>query len=511
MDILKKYSKEIKGILSTFDRMIYKGYITPFFIKENRKYYLWEEQVLFKDFGKHAEKLTKNIKENAKRIALEAGRPYVYLDSPKISKEKMAQKIMDEEGIEEGLICILSTVELCKTFKVRKNIETGKLELVDSNRKCLYHYFYYNDKEFGFMHVRLQSWFPFEIQIYLNGREYLSRKLDKEGIDYTRYDNSFIDIDDLDKAQRLAGKIEFKKWGRSFDKIAKRINPELKRITEIFNTGYYWCLDQCEYATDVMFESRDHLEKIYRDLVKHALVNFKSEDVMTFLGRKLHGNFKGEIVSDIKKRPQGVRIKHRMKKNSIKMYDKWSILRIETTINQPREFKIYRTVERKGQKVKIWVPMGKGISNVYRFAQVSRAANNRYLNALVVLESNLKNVRELEKISQPITKNNRRYSGMNLMTKKKTDIFISILNGSNMINGFRNKDIRSQIYPKVPKGDEKKYSVKVTHILLQLRVHGLIAKIKGSFRYIVTKKGYRIMSSILLLKNKNFPELVLSV
>ena len=85
---------------------------------------------------------------------------------------------------------------------------------------------------------------------------------------------------------------------------------------------------------------------------------------MVFLGRKLHGNFEGEVISDIKRRPQGVRIKHRMKQNSIKMYDKWSILRIETTINQPREFKIYRNVERKGQNIMAWIPMGKGISNI---------------------------------------------------------------------------------------------------------------------------------------------------
>ncbi len=65
--------------------------------------------------------------------------------------------------------------------------------------------------------------------------------------------------------------------------------------------GYYWCVDQCEYATDIMFNNREDLEEIYPSLVEHALVNLKCEDVMTFLGRKMHHAFQGEVVSDIKK------------------------------------------------------------------------------------------------------------------------------------------------------------------------------------------------------------------
>lgn len=161
--------------------------------------------------------------------------------------------------------------------------------------------------------------------------------------------------------------------------FANEVNPFLKRLEEIFHCGYFWCLDQCEYATDVMFRSRQELQNIYKDMVKYALVSFKCEDVMTFMGRKMHHAFSGEVVSDIKKRPQGIRIKHRMKNNSIKMYDKSSVLRVEMTINNPREFKIYK--ESGIEKQKKWVPMGKSIANLYRYAQVSESANKRYLDA----------------------------------------------------------------------------------------------------------------------------------
>jgi hypothetical protein len=113
-------------------------------------------------------------------------------------------------------------------------------------------------------------------------------------------------------------------------------------------------MDQCEYATDVMFKSREALQSVYKDFVDPALLSFNCEDIMTFMGRKMHPAFSGEIVSDIKKRPQGVRIKYRMKTNSIKMYDKYSVLRVETTINDPHEFKICH-VKQKMYSLQLWM------------------------------------------------------------------------------------------------------------------------------------------------------------
>lgn len=274
MEILDKYSNEITGKLMAFDRMIFKGHIRPFYNNSSKGYFLHEENVLLKDFGTYAKNVTTMIKDNAKQIAKDANRPYIYLDSPKISKEETALKCLKENPIDEGLICVIGTVELCNSLEIKKNINSGLLELVNGTRKCMYLYFYYLDKEFGFMHVKLQTWFPFLIQIYINGREYLAKQLDKEGICYKRHDNCFLQIDDLKRAQEIADKIESKKVGATFDHFAHRVNPFLKRITEIFSQGYFWCLEQCEYATDIMFKSRADLNMIYPDLVDHALTSF---------------------------------------------------------------------------------------------------------------------------------------------------------------------------------------------------------------------------------------------
>jgi hypothetical protein len=502
--IIDKFGDKIKGVLSTFDRMIIKGHLREFFYDGGRNYFLSKEKILFKDFNKYAESKTNMIKSRAQELANNLDRPYLYLDSPKTNKENIALKQLKKKPIEEGLICILATVEYCISVDIFKNKDTQKLELKTKKRKCLYLYFYYLDKEFGFIHVKIQTWFPFQIQIYINGREYLAKQLDKENIKYERYDNCFTDIEDIKKAQEIARKIESKKYNDMFNHFAKIVNPFINRIVEVFGSGYFWCMDQCEYATDIMFKNRDDLDLIYPDLVDHALTSFKCEDVMTFLGRKMHHAFTGEVVSDLKKRPEGIRIKHRMKSNSIKMYNKFSVLRIETTINQPKEFKIYKEVTRKGKKVMKWVAMGKSIANLYRYAQVSEESNIRYLEAIAEFEIKNEHITILEKICDKVVKNNRIYTGFNPLSKKDTDIFLAVLDGNNYINNFTNSSIRKTLFPEINEDEKIKYRNKVTRILAKLKAFGLVIKIPHSFKYKVSKKGISIMSAALKLKRREF-------
>ncbi|UJS21708.1 MAG: hypothetical protein L3J18_05205 [Candidatus Brocadia sp.] len=408
---LERYHNKITGVLSTFDRMLFKGHFLPFFQKSKRHQYLFQEKVLLKNFGTYAKKVSEVIKDNARELSSKESRPLIHLDSSRISKEDLARKIQEEDRVKEGLICVLKGVEPCVSFDVRGNKEKQKLEVVIRERKCLFLYFYYQHQEFGFMHVRLQTWFPFQIQIYINGREWLAKRLDGEGIGYQRYDNSMVQVDDGKRAQEIAEEFLRVNFAKAFDALARQINPVLPRIKKVFSQGYYWVLDQGEYATDVLFKDRQSLLEIYPELVEHALVSFSASDVMTFLGRKLRGNFQGEMITDTKKRPQGIRIKHRMKQNSLKMYDKWSVLRVETTINNPREFKIYRKVERYGKKVMRWIPMGKSVFNLYRYAEVSKIANERYLGALSAVVPLNDCVRELEQLAQSVHDGQDRYSG----------------------------------------------------------------------------------------------------
>jgi hypothetical protein len=134
-----------------------------------------------------------------------------------------------------------------------------------------------------------------------------------------------------------------------------------------------------------------------------------------------------------------------MKSNSIKMYDKYSVLRIETTINDPHEFKIYKSVGEK--KIMRWVPMGKSITNLYRYAQVCSSSNKRYLDALSLVEFKQDAIADIEKLCGHVKSKNKIYTGFNLFSPETERIFTAVMDGKNHINGFTNSTIKNFIFP----------------------------------------------------------------
>ena len=503
--ILKQYQDKINGSFSFFDRMIIKGHIRQFFSPSGKKYFLSERNVLLKDFSAYANSVTDELVSHAEQMASNANRPLIYLTSARTSKEETALSVLKEHPVEEGLICVLSVVEYCQTLQPKKK-ENGLLELSTVNRKCKYYYFYYLDKRFGFMHVKLQTWFPFLIQVYINGREMMKHVFDENGISYRMYDNSFFEISDVAKAQELADRFDSKSLCRQLDFFAHMVNPYLDTIEKVFHQGYHWCVDQCEYATDVMFMSREALEDIYPSLVGHAFYDFKCTDVFSFLGRKLDTKFLGEAASDYRKRPTGWRIKFKMKSNSIKMYDKFSSLRIEMTINDPKEFKVYKEVcHRDGTTSKRWVPMGKSIANLYRYAEISKAANKRFLDSMQNIIPSQSIETEINEVCKKKTVKGKTYSGYNVWSAEVFRLFEEISDGKYLIRGFTNQDIRNSLNKGMP--DSERERSRMSREFSKLRAHGLIRKIPHSRRYLVSSKGRRIMSALIETKRKIYPEL----
>ena len=503
--ILDQYADKIKGSFSFFDRMIINGYLPPLMNEYSRAGALYQLGVPYKNFKSYFMDVTNSITDHIENSASKLKRPIQYLASPNERKEDIAKRILAQSPIDDGLICVLKTLESCRTAKVYGS-DSGKLVVKSCYTKCLHYYLYYLDKVYGFMFVKIQTWFPFNIQVYINVREMMKSVFDKNNISYQCYDNSFTHISDVAKAQALADKFASKKLCKNLDAFAKSINPFLDTVQNTFGQGYYWCVNQCEFATDVMFKERSFLEDIYPSLVGHAFYDFTCTDVFTFMGRKPDPRFQGEAVSDYKDRPIGCRVKFKLKSNSIKMYDKCSVLRIETTVNDPREFKVYATVNhRDGTESKEWKPMGRSISNLYRYAEVAKACNGRFLDAMTDIIPVKSTLDEIGKICSGKKVNGKTLTGFNVWNPEVVLIMETICDGKYFINGFRNRDIGKVIFPGIK--DPKKLSSKVSRTLKKLRQHGLIKKVPKSRRYHVTSKGRRIMGTLIELRHREYPAL----
>ena len=502
--MINQFADKIKGTFSFFDRMIINGYFRPLLSEQTRIGYLYSMGIPLRDFTDYFKAVTDHLTRQIEDSAEELGRPVVYLPSAKDKKEDIAKSFLLSNPLDDGLICVLKTLEACRTAKVVG--QDGKQFLKSSATKCLHYYLYYLDKEFGFMFVKIQTWFPFNIQVYINGRELMKHVFDANGISYQCYDNSFTDLSDVTKAQGLADHFDSHKLCRRLDSFARSINPFLDTVQDSLGQGYFWCVDQCEFATDVMFQERSFLEDIYPSLVGHAFYDLSCTDVFTFMGRKPDPRFQGEAVSDYKNRPIGCRVKFKLKSNSVKVYDKCSVLRIETTINNPREFKVFGTVRHHdGTESRQWKPMGKSISNLYRYAEVSKACNQRFLDTMVDIIPVQSTLAEIGTVCGGKTVRGKRISGFNVWAPDVVCIMETVCDGRYLINGFRNKDISQSILPDMK--DTRKRSSKTSRILKKLRQHGLIKKVPRSRRYHVTSKGRRVMGALIELRHKDYPKL----
>jgi len=508
---IQNNSERINGVLQSFDRIILKGYIKHFYHGNNFYYFLSQENIKLKDYKGYILTVTDQVKKHVQDLISKTGCHSHYLNSTKISKEKVVKDILSKTPDKEGLICVLSCVEPCSTITVKYNRMSHKLEKSLEFRKCLHYYFYYNDREFGLMYVRFQTWLPFTIQIYINGKEYLKKQLAKASIPFTSNDNCITSVSDFDKAQKIADRFVEKKWAKVFDRFARQVNAFLPRIETIFNQhGYTWYLEQCEYASDVLFKDRDTLESVYPYLIEYASLCQMGENIFTFFGRKAHLLCQGEAVSDRKHYwQQGFRVKFTLDKNSIKMYDRGNVLRVETTINNAGAFKIRNP---NPQGTKKWVPMGKSISNMYRYVEIAKKCNERYLDSLAVVNRDDKQNKAVEKLCHPqVTKlsvksvKERSYSAFNPLKDINCKLFNAVMNGAYTIRGFTTRHltkvlIAMKAFSKEQMRNMDRLVAKVGRLIAQLRAHKLVSKLPNTFRYRVTSYGQNVLSRLLLFK-----------
>jgi hypothetical protein len=503
----QKFADSIVSVLGCFDRVICKGHL-PFGNDARLNSFVdYKLRMRRKDFLPMVEPLSNSLVDHAKATADAAHVPYQYFDRRQ-RKEDLIRKMLKEHPVREGLVAVLCFKETCRSVKLGKGVQRPWLYYTNRQQRVLYYYFL--DADFGLMHIRLQTFFPFTIQVYVNGHEWLAQQMLAQQLDFSQHDNAFVQLDDPDRAQKIADRFPELSWPKILDRWAGLVNPLLTNQPWLKGLSYYWVIDQAEFSTDVLFRSRDTLAAIYPRLLDHATLQFSAADILTFLGRKLDARFQGEVLSDCKKeRWPGARVKHRMKNNWLKMYDKFGlILRIETVINQPREFRVRRPCTRQGQQQMLWLPMNKGVSNFYHYQDVAQAANQRYLDALAVVDMPTTTAKQLDRLCQPVPFHGRKRRGLNPLCADEQKLFFAVMRGDNLLNGFRNRDLVERLYPRSTTNacEQRRRTARVSRLIQLLRAHGLVAKVPHSYRYRVTDKGQAVMSAAIYVRHKAFPK-----
>ena len=501
---LERFGPSIHGVLSGFDRIRFRGTQRLLASARGLTAYLAFCGVRLTDFKSYVTGATEAIRREVEAGAQRAGIAIEYVNDSSLSKEELAAKLGQRAGQPTGLRAILSAVEPCRTFFVRKNPTTGWLELQNRPGKCLHYYHYWLDEKLGPCHVRLQTWFPFNAFVCVNGREMLAGELRREGIRFRQRDNCFTWIEDLERAQALMDEQVKLDWSEELTRLLTASHPGWSKWPGM-DRPPYWSADQTEWATDVMFRSRVQLSRWMPGWIQHALVGLGCADVMRFLGRpvppggEVHGNFVGEVGTDFVKRPEGARVAFRVNGNGVKFYDKQgSVFRVETTIADARDMKSYRAKESDPEGPKGWYKMKKGVSDLPRRTEISQRSNERCLEALAAVATE-QTVGELTaKVCERTEWKGRTVRALNLLGADDLRLLRTVAQGEFVLNGFRNRDVRAALFGSevTEAAEAKRQSAAVTRQLRLLRAHGVIQKVVTTHRYQVTPKGREMIAAV---------------
>ena len=490
--LTERYKDQIAGVLSCYDRIIIQGTIPGWCYASGMTSYFYEHRIRIFDYPKWAEPLRDALRKNMEQVAAANAIEIEFVRSAKkFRKEDRVKEILLKRGEQPGMVCILSAMEPCGSYKPWHDKQTHKTYLKPDDGKCLHYYIYFIDEDLGLCSLRVPTWCPFRLQFYCNGHSVLARQMSQRQIEYRVLDNAFGWISDFGRAQKLADEFRVEMLHRKLDGFADRYCPVVKQ----FGLNYHWSLDQVEFATDIVFQRQSDLQAVYERLTRTAIHTVKPDNIATFLGRKLNGNYQDEMGNRFNTRIEGTRIKHSMGPVSIKMYDKFRlILRIETTVLNVSFFKHYREVEHQdGTHSMAWAEMKKSIYSLAPLRELLLAANRRYLEFISTIEDDKAGTDKHNKISQPVQENDRSYRGFNFFDPEDEDLFEALSSGEFNISGFQNKDLRRRV------GD--KNTGQVSRLMKRLRTHGLIKKIGRTYKYYLTGLGKQVVALGLKLKN----------
>jgi len=421
--------------------------------------------------------------------ALTAGAKLQIVKSASIRrKDDYVKDLLEKSSFKEGLICVISSMERCKTYYYAKTKRVKMLPIYFASNKCMFYYVYYYHHDLGIVQLRLQSYAPFYCQIIVNGHRILERMLIQEGIPYTRRDNAFETIDDPCKAQQLADTISAEYIEPRIQTLLHQSFPTLKTI----GLPLRLTIRQIEFSTDIVSKTVS-FTKMMPDIISKASI-FNPDTISRMLfyvpNSANHASLK-KYETEF-----GSCIRFSSSDSSLKCYDKGPrILRAETTCNNIAKMKGYRTIVHKnGTKEKKVGPLSKHISSLGTFVSLARLSNSRFIERLGTIISKTYSMDRIDAIGERVIVNNRSVKGFSFNNAADRAVVISVSNPVYDIQGFSRRMLLDSLPHLSP--------YQASYALKRLHAHGLTKKIAKTRRYHLTKEGRSVLSAMQILNKE---------
>jgi hypothetical protein len=500
--LIKIFGDAVVGVTSGFDRIVFEGMIRPLMYPEGAMGFFRRRRILFKDAREWVLKQTEQLVSAVEAWSLEeCGEGIIYLPSSRSRKEELARRRQQEKGIRVGPVGAWSCVEAGSSYRLIPDNGTPRLRYVHT--RCKHLYIYLDHADYGFMSIRIQTWFPYRIQIAMNGREWLARQLKQMGIGHERLGNKILQVDDFNAMQPLLDQQLETDWCSLLDSFVPLAFPTVSSTLGT-DLSYTWNLWQSEWASDFLFNDRRALDRTMNAMVRHAFIGGHPSRLLGYFDHPVksngqpRGDFGGSLKTNIIELDEGYRIRHWFGSNSVKMYNQCNVLRIESTVNQPSAFRAYRRKQGASKDApKELRPLRKGVADTTLRARACQGVNNRFAEHVASTQSS----QPLHSVLATVT-TRKRCRGRSVRALEPTGKDLALLNAIAdprfIIGGFCNKDLRTLLADDnrhIGK-TEKQRSSMTTRSLRLLRDHGVIRRLPKSRRYQLTSRGRHLVTAL---------------
>lgn len=379
----------------------------------------------------------------------------------------------------EGVVFIGIAQEKAHAFKASK-VSQGKMVGFNYSRQsaCVNHYYFYlQDEDFGPGFIKVCTYAPFAIKVCLNGHEWAKQQLRKAGVPFEALDNGFLSCAAPQRLQAICDQLGVEQIQAFFDKWLARLPMPLTKQDRQGGYGYRLSVWQVEMSRTQVFSEPTRGREFFEEVIRENLDLGRPDRIQLIFERRVQKNTPGILRTRVIQDGVAPSLHIQYKGCHIKQYFKERYaLRTETTINDPNDLRV-----------------GKDISNLPYLQKVGREVNRRLLDVQRVSQDCTLSQESVERVVQPtVSQDGQRAPGLRFGDVRVMALLAALILFLHLPNGFTHATLREQVAAYLGLNPDSYRPGQMTYDLRRLRLKGIVYRLPGTHRYIVTPYGYRV-------------------
>jgi hypothetical protein len=395
-------------------------------------------------------------------------------------KEDIANEYLARFRQPEGVVFIGVAQEKVGAFRCHEKKRPGRRPWFHFYRASAFvnqYYFYILDRNFGLCFIKFSSYAPFAVRVWLNGHEWAKRQLDRAGIVYESLDNGFLSVGDSERAQQICDRLDAFAVESFFEKWLGRLPHPLTREERAANYRYSLSILQLEMSRTEVFDRPLAGRQFFEEVIRENLDLGRPNRVQLIFGRRITKKTPGTFRTRVLTTGVEPALRVDYKRTTIKQYFKLGrALRTETTFNDTRDFGI-----------------NKNLLNLDRLRAIGRHANRRLLHVQRLSHNCAVASNTFERVVLPtVHDDGSRAPGLRFGDPRVMALFSGLASQAHQPDGFSNAMLRERVAALHDKTLVEYGRPRMTYDLRRLRLKGLIHRIPGRHRYVLTPLGRRV-------------------